>query len=300
MTSEDLINKVEKIQMWVNEGIRAPHKPLLILLALRYLMVEKKKLIKYTEIENELGELLIKYGRSSSSINPHQPFWRLRNDGERDIWKIFGEEKVRQTSKGDAFISDLREETIGAGFSNEVITLIENDHQIYKYLVQILLDENFPSSLHNEILDDIGLDIRFSNKKLSRKRDPEFREKILHIYDFKCAICGYDLRFFNKSLALDAAHIKWHKAGGPDIEENGVALCTLHHKLFDFGAIAIDKDLKLIISDKLQGSYHNLNPLLSMHQELISTPKIQSHYPKQEFINWHHQEVFKKKNKKTK
>ena len=39
-----------------------------------------------------------------------------------------------------------------------------------------------------------------------------------------------------ETLGIEAAHIKWHQAGGPDTEDNGLALCTLHHKRFDRGA----------------------------------------------------------------
>lgn len=297
MNSYELLNKIGKIKMWPQKDKRAPHKPLLILLALRYLRIDKKKRIKYSEVETELGELLVKYGRSTTSINPHQPFWRLRKDDDGTIWRISGEENVEETSKKDAYISDLRKDEVSAGFTNEIIDLLEGDDEVFKNLVQFLLDENFPNSLHNEILHDVGLEFRYSSQRLQKERDSQFRTKVLYTYDHKCAVCEYDLRFFNKSLALEAAHIKWHKAGGPDKEENGIALCSIHHKLFDFGAIAIDNKLRLIISDNLQGSHNNLNRLLSMHKELINVPKVQSHYPKEEYIRWHHREVFKKKNK---
>ena len=37
-------------------------------------------------------------------------------------------------------------------------------------------------------------------------------------------------------LGLEAAHIKWFQARGPDVVQNGLALCSLHHKIFDLGA----------------------------------------------------------------
>ena len=49
-------------------------------------------------------------------------------------------------------------------------------------------------------------------------------------------MCGYDVRLGNRELGLEVRHIKWHQAGGPDTEVNGLALCVLHHKLFDCGA----------------------------------------------------------------
>lgn len=40
-----------------------------------------------------------------------------------------------------------------------------------------------------------------------------------------------------------------HHLGGPDVEPNGLALCALHHKLFDLGAFTIDaSELRVIFS----------------------------------------------------
>jgi HNH endonuclease len=38
---------------------------------------------------------------------------------------------------------------------------------------------------------------------------------------------------------LEAAHIKWFQARGPDVVQNGLALCSLHHKIFDLGAFTV-------------------------------------------------------------
>lgn len=41
---------------------------------------------------------------------------------------------------------------------------------------------------------------------------------------------GFNVRLGHQLVGVDAAHIQWHQAGGPDTEENGIALCSLHHK----------------------------------------------------------------------
>src|SRR5436189_6378643 len=45
----------------------------------------------------------------------------------------------------------------------------------------------------------------------------------------------------HKPLLVLYAHIRWHQAGGPDIENNGLALCVLHHKTFDLGAFTLSE-----------------------------------------------------------
>jgi putative restriction endonuclease len=39
---------------------------------------------------------------------------------------------------------------------------------------------------------------------------------VLTAYEFRCAVCGFDVRLGAASIALDAAHIRWRQAGGPD------------------------------------------------------------------------------------
>jgi hypothetical protein len=34
-------------------------------------------------------------------------------------------------------------------------------------------------------------------------------------------------------VGLEAAHVRWWASGGPDVVENAVCLCSLHHKLLD-------------------------------------------------------------------
>ncbi len=77
---------------------------------------------------------------------------------------------------------------------------------------------------------------------------------MLRVYGYRCAVCGFDFRLDNVPLALDAAHIRWHQANGPSIISNGIALCALHHKLFDRGAFSLSDNLRIDVSARVNGS----------------------------------------------
>jgi len=47
---------------------------------------------------------------------------------------------------------------------------------------------------------------------------------ILRIYEHRRAVCGWDAMLDNTELALEAAHIRWHAAGGTDTADNGLYL----------------------------------------------------------------------------
>lgn len=69
----------------------------------------------------------------------------------------------------------------------------------------------------------------------------------------RCAVCGFDVRLGTSQLGIDAAHIKWHQAGGPDVVPNAFALCVLHHKLFDRGVFSVDQGHRVIVSEQTHG-----------------------------------------------
>jgi putative restriction endonuclease len=76
-----------------------------------------------------------------------------------------------------------------------------------------ILEQHFPESLHPDILNAVGLSLETTVTR--RKRDPAFRQRVLKAYEYRCAVCGFDVRLGSVSIALDAAHIRWHQAGGP-------------------------------------------------------------------------------------
>jgi len=94
-------------------------------------------------------------------------------------------------------------------------------------------------------------------------------------------------------LGIDAAHIKWHQAGGPDVEANGLALCVLHHKSFDLGALTINNDLAVLVSEEVHESTGVEESLLRHHAQPMRRPQRPEHVPAQGFLDWHVRQVFK-------
>jgi putative restriction endonuclease len=91
MNADELRQRVADIAVWQRGSERAPHKPLLLLMALaRYSRGEPSQ-IPYAVIDWELRELLAEFGPSRKSYHPEYPFWRLQNDG---IWELQNAENV--------------------------------------------------------------------------------------------------------------------------------------------------------------------------------------------------------------
>nr|WP_310735507.1 HNH endonuclease [Cohnella herbarum] len=72
--------------------------------------------------------------------------------------------------------------------------------------------------------------------------------------------------------SVDTAHIQWLQAGGPDSEENGIALCAMHHMLFDRRVITITSDREMIVTEEAHGTLGFEDWLMRFHGKKIRLP----------------------------
>ncbi|HEK0408253.1 TPA: HNH endonuclease [Proteus mirabilis] len=87
--------------------------------------------------------------------------------------------------------------------------------------------------------------------------------------------------------------IKWKQFGGPCTINNGLALCALHHSAFDMGAISIDDNMKLLVSSGVNGNQMVEQLFWQFSNKVIGLPKNIKGHPKDTFIHWHREQVFK-------
>ncbi len=54
-------------------------------------------------------------------------------------------------------------------------------------------------------------------------------------------------------VGLEAAHVRWWAYDGPDDVDNGLCLCSLHHKLFDKGVLGVGDGHRILVSQRFVG-----------------------------------------------
>jgi putative restriction endonuclease len=290
MTSESVIDQFDRLNVWSRGDQRAPHKPLLVLYALARWRRGETADIPFKDVGADLTVLLKEFGPPRQSHHPEYPFWRLQNDG---VWAVHAAGPLTpRESSTDAKKSDLLAKDATGGFSPEVRAALQADPMLVTQIAARLLENHFPESIHPDILAAVGLTLG-QEKAASRKRDPQFRQRVLVAYEYRCAVCGFDVRLGSVSIALDAAHIRWFQAGGPDEESNGLALCVLHHKTFDLGAFTVNQDGVLFVSDQAHGTEGFHEALMSRHGKPVRPPQRQEWKPAPASLDWHAREVFK-------
>ncbi len=282
MNSDELKERINKLSIWKKGDQRAPHKPLLILYALGRFQESSTQKISYEEVKNKLTILLKDFGPIRKSYHPEESFVRLSQDG---IWGFnVDRDKIEISNKW------LLNHEITGGFSDEVYSLLSKDETLVKDIAEIILNKHFPDTLHEDLLTAVGLNMEYGN---NRVRDPKFRDRILKAYEYSCAVCGFNVRLGHNLVGVEATHIKWHQAGGPDNEQNGVALCSMHHKLFDRGVFSISNDREVIVSEEAHGTNGFDEWLMRFHGKQVRSPVHPEYYPNNLFINWHVREVFR-------
>ena len=288
MDREEIVRKFETLKVWQRGDERAPHKPLLVLYAIGELLQGKGRLLPYTEVDRNFGDILTEFSPRRSNQGTLYPFWRLQTDG---IWEVSDAEKIRLTDSGDAWKTDLIDYNVHGGFTEEIASRLQADSRLALDIIQGLLYGHFPDTWHEDILQSAGIELT-AKGVIRQRRDPKFRANILKAYEYRCAVCGFDVRLGQQPVALEAAHIKWHQAGGPDVEVNGLALCSLHHKLFDRGAFTLSNELEILVSDDAHGTAGFQEWLMRFHGEKLKFPQRQIYYPNEDYTSWHVKEVF--------
>jgi putative restriction endonuclease len=93
-------------------------------------------------------------------------------------------------------------------------------------------------------------------------------------------------------VGLDAAHIQWHQAGGPAVVQNGMALCVLHHKLFDRGVFTVLEGLTVAVSELANGPGTLEVHLAPYHGRGLRGLVNQAYAPAGKYLAWHRAQVF--------
>lgn len=303
MSPEEIRARFASINFGQSDGRRAPHKPLLLLWALGQCLRDRihtgeNRLVLFKTIHRAMCALQQRFGPRGTRIRTHYPFWRLRNDD--GIWEVQAEGPIETNSSGDALPSSLIKEKARGGFPVPLYRALQENATVAVEIAHMLASASFPPTLVEDVLRetgvlDIPLDAPSPELVLAyrhyRPRDQKFKADVLAAYRDRCAVCAYTGHIDKSLVAVEAAHIKWHSRQGPDETRNGLALCVMHHHLFDRGAFTVCDDHLVEVSPRVSGN--RLRGILERyHGKRIHRPMDEIVWPDRRFLAWHRKEIF--------
>ncbi|EGE43465.1 hypothetical protein SACT1_4135 [Streptomyces sp. ACT-1] len=246
----DWVERAARLRQWTRSGLRAPHKPLLLLYALSRFQQDSDGALRYSLVEKDLGRLLAEYGPGNRTT-PAYPFHHLVSDG---VWEVRTERGPGSPGTG---VGELRATGATGRLAPELRAALRREPSLLGRMARVLLDLHFPPSLHGELCEAVGLALEEDGagpvSAARRQRDRRMRELVLTAYEYQCAFCGYDGRIGAVPVGLEAAHVRWWAFDGPDDVENGLCLCSLHHKLFDKGVLGLGEGHRILVSQSFVG-----------------------------------------------
>jgi putative restriction endonuclease len=171
----------------------------------------------------------------------------------------------------------------------------------WRAAARLLLDLHFTPGLAAMICDAVGLDLAVLELAASSAvaaarrslRRPGFAEEVLRAYAYQCAMCGFDGALGRNPVGLEAAHVRWHSQDGPDVEANGLALCALHHALFDLGVLGLTAELHIRVSSLyVARSDAGRRAVDDLSGQPLLAPRPGQPVVELVHVDWHHRQVF--------
>ncbi|MFF7143832.1 phosphorothioated DNA-binding restriction endonuclease [Streptomyces nodosus] len=247
----DWLERAAKLRQWSRDGVRAPHKPLLLLYALGRFQADAADELPYSAVEADLKQLLAEYGPARGTT-PAYPFHHLVSD---EVWEVRTDRGIGSPGTG---VRELRASGATGRLAPDLRLALRREPSLLGRMARVLLDLHFPPSLHQDLCDAVGLELEPAETDAlaapaRRQRDPRMREMVLTAYEYQCAFCGYDGMIGAAPVGLEAAHVRWWAFDGPDDADNGLCLCSLHHKLFDKGVLGIGDGHRILVSQRFVG-----------------------------------------------
>lgn len=290
LSAEEILERFEKIrQAPLEGGVRAPHKPLFLLYLLGRLQRTGSSKVTYTEIEPDVSRMINEFGPAARDRHrAAMPFFYL----DRSLWRLEGE-------PSRAAHSVLRDREARGELQDDVERALLADPRLLADVARRLLAANFPETYVEGICQAAGLDLAREAEVAApnarrRSRSSEFREAVLGAYQYACAMCGYDGALGRDPVGVDAAHVHWHALGGPDDLANGVALCNLHHTLFDRGVLGLDEERRVVVSPSFVARGDAGRTFVwALDGKPLLGPKPSSRPIAATHIDWHRKQVFR-------
>jgi putative restriction endonuclease len=286
----EVLQRLASLRQHARNGRRAPHKPLLLLLALGRLASSGSSATPWSVAEEELAALIAEFGPPSKT-KPAQsaayPFTHLRSD---KVWVL--DRDVPMDNVGP-----LRQGVTGR-LEESLEQLLMRRPDAIPAVARTLVESHFQATVGPDVLIATGFDpeettseARPAADPAQRKRSASWRAEVIEAWDRQCAFCGFDGQAGGAPVGLEAAHVRWWALDGPDTLENGLALCMLHHKLFDRGILGLDDGLSVIVSRRFSARTPHGRAVYDLHgYRLAARPG--TPLPARQHVRWHLEQVF--------
>lgn len=307
----EYIKKIVSLNRATVKGLKAPHKPILLLS-----VIESIAFGEITENKIEISPLLVARFKDnwnrlvkSDVFQPNfaTPFFHMHKEGFWKLKTFLGKEIHITSSHSIKSFPDLKETVQYAYLDSIFFSLLrisKNRELFYTALMEKYFGLN--DTIHerlgliNEVTDQILNEPSALYQKQIEKADEEeifvrcgvFKRVVPKIYDFTCCISGLRIVSGYDIQMVDACHIVPFSVSHNDTISNGISLSPNIHRAFDRGLITLNEEFRVVLSQSFT-EFPSEHMIRSLEGKQIKLPKDSHHYPDLENVKWHNLNVFK-------
>ena len=308
------VQKMEKLRIDKARGA-APNKPLLLLAVIELIeqgQIPENRIV----LSPDLAEAFLKYWTKVTERKPNiaMPFFHLKSEGFWHLHANSGYETALRVASQLKTASRVREVIAYASLDDELFILLTDSHD-REAIRQTLIRAHLPDSKQeienllteteqiSEYRQKLLQQVKhtFASQKLieskqtkKRIRKAGFRQAIMGMYDYTCAVCQLRIVTMDGESVTEAAHIIPFNISKNDDVRNGISLCKLHHWAFDAGLISLDKTYEVIVSELMSERGPTEWMLTTLRDKSILLPEHDALYPAQEALAWHREEILRR------
>lgn len=313
-TLQKYVQKMKRLRVDRAHGV-APHKPLLLLAVIELIERGQIQENKIT-LSPDLAETFMKYWSKVTDRRPNiaLPFFHLKSDGFWHLHPNAGYEKVLDVANRITAISRLREVIAYVSLDDDLFVLLTDTDDreiirqtlIYVYLldfkggIEDLIAEGKQITEYEQALIS-EVEHPFSPQKPTAPipeespiRSAGFRQAIMGLYNYTCAVCRLRIVTMDGESATDAAHIIPFRISKNDDVRNGISLCKLHHWSFDKGLLSVSQTYQVLVSPLMSDQRPTEWMLTELQDKSIMLPERDQLYPAPDALAWHREEVLRR------
>ncbi|WP_354635721.1 HNH endonuclease [Planktothricoides raciborskii] len=290
---------------------QAYYKPILLLSVIDLITqgtIQDNKIF----VSDELIDNFKKYWNVLSSDSSykgglHYPFFHLQSEG---FWHLKFTDKFNGLQPKTT--NKLKEAVEYASLDLELFELLQDNNSLQELIDTLIavwfadyqqeiedilrVNESLQENHNQQPQDDEFSDFEKKPKLVIRKalvRNSFFRKAVVHVYDYRCAICRLKVTRNLTQNIVDGAHIQPFAQFYNSHINNGLSLCKNHHWAFDRGWLSIDDNYRILVAEDLQEDSPNAKPLKEFHFENISLPNLEQYFPSIKALDWHRKNIFR-------
>lgn len=324
MTNEQVkttyIKYLTKLNRATNNGVKAPHKPILLLSILQ--------LIRKGEITSNrifiTPELVLAFKSNWNTLvttnnicNFALPFFHFKNE---PFWQLTYSRSGAEVLKSISSLKSLND-TVAFAEMDQPLFLLMVDAVTNTLLENILLENYFPSTkasyfsetaevqysleleIKNQIVNDTkeeyltkmqSLEEVLTDEEIQEERFIRggiFKKEIPRIYNHQCCISGMKIQTTSNAQMVDACHIIPFSISNDDTITNGICLSPNLHRAFDRGLFTINEEYIVRISPSVSES-NSPYGITQFAGKRIALPNDVKLYPSTQNLSWHRKECF--------